>query len=99
MEFDELQGPEQTAALANMAVFARVEPSHKQRLVELLKTQVPLRYMCYLVSSRLTLYASPPSARGRCAASVVLWRGAVAFSSNACLFLNGTSRELLHPLT
>ncbi len=46
VEFDELQGPEQTAALANMAVFARVEPSHKQRLVELLKMQVPLRYMC-----------------------------------------------------
>lgn len=40
VEFDELPGPEQQAALANMAVFARVEPSHKQRLVEQLKAQV-----------------------------------------------------------
>lgn len=40
VEFDELQAPDQSAALANMAVFARVEPSHKQRLVEQLKAQV-----------------------------------------------------------
>lgn len=40
VEFDELQGGDQAAALANMAVFARVEPSHKQRLVEQLKAQV-----------------------------------------------------------
>eukprot|EP00208_Stichococcus_sp_RCC1054_P004292 CAMPEP_0206141516 /NCGR_PEP_ID=MMETSP1473-20131121/13205_1 /ASSEMBLY_ACC=CAM_ASM_001109 /TAXON_ID=1461547 /ORGANISM="Stichococcus sp, Strain RCC1054" /LENGTH=1055 /DNA_ID=CAMNT_0053536117 /DNA_START=143 /DNA_END=3310 /DNA_ORIENTATION=+ len=38
-EFDQLTGSEQKAALNSMAVFARVEPSHKQRLVELLKAQ------------------------------------------------------------
>ena len=37
LEFDELPELEQAEALQGMAVFCRVEPSHKQRLVELLK--------------------------------------------------------------
>lgn len=41
MEFDDLAPPQQADAVAGaLAVFARVEPSHKTRLVELLKQQV-----------------------------------------------------------
>ena len=40
MEFDELPAEEKLGALQSMAVFCRVEPSHKQRLVEMLKAQV-----------------------------------------------------------
>lgn len=39
LEFDALSPVEQANAVAQMAVFARVEPSHKRRLVELLKAQ------------------------------------------------------------
>ncbi|PRW20976.1 calcium-transporting ATPase endoplasmic reticulum-type isoform A [Chlorella sorokiniana] len=40
VEFDELSPPQQADAVAGaLAVFARVEPSHKTRLVELLKQQ------------------------------------------------------------
>lgn len=38
-EFDRLTTLEQQAALQSMAVFARVEPSHKQRLVQMLRSQ------------------------------------------------------------
>lgn len=41
VEFDDLAPPQQADAVAGaLAVFARVEPSHKTRLVELLKQQV-----------------------------------------------------------
>ena len=41
VEFDELSPPQQADAVAGaLAVFARVEPSHKTRLVDLLKQQV-----------------------------------------------------------
>ncbi len=40
LEFDELAAVEKTEAVATMSVFARVEPSHKSRLVELLQAQV-----------------------------------------------------------
>ena len=40
LEFDELPAEEKLAALQSMSVFCRVEPSHKQRLVEMLKAQV-----------------------------------------------------------
>ena len=43
LEFDALPPVEQANAVAQMAVFARVEPSHKQRLVELLKAQASSR--------------------------------------------------------
>ena len=39
LEFDALTPVDQANAVAQMAVFARVEPSHKRRLVELLKAQ------------------------------------------------------------
>ncbi|KAI3430776.1 hypothetical protein D9Q98_009188 [Chlorella vulgaris] len=38
-EFDDLSPQDQADAVAGLAVFARVEPSHKTRLVELLKGQ------------------------------------------------------------
>ncbi|EFN52580.1 hypothetical protein CHLNCDRAFT_138588 [Chlorella variabilis] len=38
-EFDDLAPPHQAEAAGGLAVFARVEPSHKTRLVELLKAQ------------------------------------------------------------
>ena len=44
LEFDELAPLEKTDAVAMMSVFARVEPSHKSRLVELLQAQVQLTY-------------------------------------------------------
>jgi hypothetical protein len=41
VEFDDLPGGQQGDAVAGaLSVFARVEPSHKTRLVELLKAQV-----------------------------------------------------------
>ena len=40
LEFDELPPVEKTEAVSIMSVFARVEPSHKSKLVELLKAQV-----------------------------------------------------------
>jgi len=41
VEFDELAPPQQADVVGGgLAVFARVEPSHKTRLVELLKGQV-----------------------------------------------------------
>ena len=40
LEFDELPAVEKTEAVSLMSVFARVEPSHKSRLVELLQAQV-----------------------------------------------------------
>lgn len=41
VEFDDLSPPQQADAVAGaLAVFARVEPSHKTRLVDLLKQQV-----------------------------------------------------------
>ena len=39
-EFDALSPEQQTAASKSLAVFARVEPLHKLRLVELLRDQV-----------------------------------------------------------
>lgn len=39
LEFDELPPVEKTEAVSIMSVFARVEPSHKSKLVELLKAQ------------------------------------------------------------
>jgi len=38
-EFDELSDPEQRLAVMDMAVFARVEPTHKSKLVEILKSR------------------------------------------------------------
>ncbi|GAB4820302.1 hypothetical protein N2152v2_007348, partial [Parachlorella kessleri] len=38
-EFDELAPAQQAAGAASLAVFSRVEPTHKSRLVELLKAQ------------------------------------------------------------
>ena len=52
LEFDELAPLEKTDAVAMMSVFARVEPSHKSRLVELLQAQVPhmsMLSLCYLI--------------------------------------------------
>ena len=50
---------EQANAVAQMAVFARVEPSHKQRLVELLKaqasSQLPWVFSISGCSQRLTV--------------------------------------------
>jgi hypothetical protein len=43
LEFDELPNEARAQAVRGMAVFARVEPSHKQRLVELLKAEVHTR--------------------------------------------------------
>ena len=40
MEFDDLDPHEQANAVGQLAVLSRVEPSHKTRLVELLKGQV-----------------------------------------------------------
>ena len=40
VEFDELPAVEQQGAVDALALFARVEPSHKTRLVELLKAGV-----------------------------------------------------------
>ena len=40
LEFDELAAIEKSEAVSIMSVFARVEPSHKSRLVELLQAQV-----------------------------------------------------------
>ena len=40
MEFEELSESEQAEALQQMSLLCRVEPSHKQRLVEMLKAQV-----------------------------------------------------------
>ncbi|KAL3141521.1 Calcium-transporting ATPase 3, endoplasmic reticulum-type [Trebouxia sp. C0010 RCD-2024] len=39
LEFDDLPAVEKAEAVSMMSVFARVEPSHKSRLVELLKAQ------------------------------------------------------------
>ncbi|DBA82876.1 TPA: Calcium-transporting ATPase 3, endoplasmic reticulum-type [Trebouxia sp. C0004] len=39
LEFDDLAAVEKTEAVSTMSVFARVEPSHKSRLVELLQAQ------------------------------------------------------------
>ena len=39
LEFDELDEMRQLEAVSTMAVFSRVEPQHKTRLVELLKAQ------------------------------------------------------------
>ncbi len=44
VEFDDLLPAQQADAVGgDLAVFARVEPSHKTRLVELLKGQASLR--------------------------------------------------------
>ena len=51
LEFDALSPVEQANAVAQMAVFARVEPSHKQRLVELLKAQASSQLSRVLSSS------------------------------------------------
>ena len=40
LEFEELSEIEQAEALQQMSLLCRVEPSHKQRLVEVLKAQV-----------------------------------------------------------
>ena len=40
VEFDELPPVEQQSAVDALAVFSRVEPAHKTRLVELLKAEV-----------------------------------------------------------
>lgn len=41
LEFDDLRPPQQSDAVGgSLAVFSRVEPSHKTRLVELLRSQV-----------------------------------------------------------
>jgi magnesium-transporting ATPase (P-type) len=42
-EFDRLSPEQQVAASKSLAVFARVEPLHKLRLVELLRAQVSTR--------------------------------------------------------
>lgn len=42
LEFDDLPAVEKAEAVSTMSVFARVEPSHKSKLVELLKAQVSL---------------------------------------------------------
>ena len=39
LEFDEMSAAEQSDAVANMAVFSRVEPRHKSKLIEILKRQ------------------------------------------------------------
>lgn len=39
-EFDALEPPQQSEAAKSVAVFARVEPLHKLRLVEILRSQV-----------------------------------------------------------
>lgn len=43
LEFEELSEIEQAEALQQMSLLCRVEPSHKQRLVEMLKAQVRAR--------------------------------------------------------
>ena len=40
LEFDDLPAVEKAEAVSMMSVFARVEPSHKSKLVELLRAQV-----------------------------------------------------------
>ena len=44
VEFDELDATGQAHAAGSMALFSRVEPSHKTALVELLKSQVRPSY-------------------------------------------------------
>ncbi len=51
VEFDQLPPEEKLGALQSMAVFCRVEPSHKQRLVEMLKAQVPHPFHIPLAAS------------------------------------------------
>lgn len=53
LDFDELQPLEKTDAVAMMSVFARVEPSHKSRLVELLQAQVMLFLILVIVQETL----------------------------------------------
>ena len=43
VEFDELDAAGQAHAAGSMALFSRVEPSHKTALVDLLKSQVTPR--------------------------------------------------------
>ena len=40
VDFEELSAMEQASAASAISVFARVEPQHKTKLVELLKSQV-----------------------------------------------------------
>lgn len=47
LEFDDLPAVEKAEAVSMMSVFARVEPSHKSRLVELLKAQVSFYNCCW----------------------------------------------------
>lgn len=54
VEFDELVPAEQSQAVSRMALFSRVEPSHKTQLVELLRVQV-LALNQYFQLSRCTL--------------------------------------------
>ena len=53
LEFDDLPAVEKAEAVSLMSVFARVEPSHKSRLVELLKAQVSPSCMLMPVSTVL----------------------------------------------
>jgi len=59
VEFDALSSEQQVAASKSLAVFARVEPLHKLKLVELLRAQVPtctthrLIDICITTCSRL----------------------------------------------
>ncbi len=43
VEFDELSPAQQAVAVSSLTVFSRVEPTHKSRLIELLKAQVCAR--------------------------------------------------------
>ena len=57
LEFDELPPVEKTEAVSIMSVFARVEPSHKSKLVELLKAQVSW-HLCIECSFRAVHHTS-----------------------------------------
>jgi hypothetical protein len=54
LEFDDLSPPQQAEAVGGLAVFARVEPTHKTRLVELLKAQVGPVLYCWPVLQACT---------------------------------------------
>ena len=49
VEFDELDASGQAHAAGNMALFSRVEPSHKTALVDLLKSQVLTQSIDHLI--------------------------------------------------
>ena len=86
LEFDELAAVEKTEAVSVMSVFARVEPSHKTRLVELLQAQVKHFTPCsYMVSCVKIKYFKRLVHVGMRAAYEGLWSGSPAIRPECVL--------------